>query len=33
LAACALFILPLAKLMGIAGGETVNSKKDGKSLR
>jgi predicted MFS family arabinose efflux permease len=33
LAACALLILPLAKFMGIAGGETVNSKKDGQSLR
>lgn len=33
LAACALLILPLAKLMGVAGGETVNSKKDGQSLR
>jgi predicted MFS family arabinose efflux permease len=33
LSVCALLILPLAKLMGAAGGETINSKKDGQSLR
>lgn len=33
LAMCALLILPLALLMGSSGGETINSKKEGQSLK
>jgi MFS family permease len=33
LAACALLILPLALVMGASGGETINSKKEGQSLK